>query len=517
MEKTKARLGATGIGGVCALALALLLAPQAAADPQSDATAAIDQLVGRIQRGEADRGLTGAGLGDPQGGVTPVGAGFQQEFSGATIYWSTPTGATVLYGRVLKKYTYEGGPTGSLGFPTTSETSGPYGSGSRKAEFAAADRPIIFFTPAHNAWVVRGPFTAATTKLGQTLGPPTEDQTVTGDEQRQTFVNGSLTFNTASGEWAGDPASLADGLDTVAIPGRPSPGVGTPAPTGPNPSAATGTMTTPTSVVPAGATPNVTARQTDSGGSSGNWWWLLVPLLIVLGALVVWWLFKVLTRGHAASTGGALGQSGSDAVDGIRTGDGEVEADGAHAEGVETEGAETEAEAPEGIEPDDSGVAAAAVGAGLAGAAGAGVAAIGAADAEGRSETDTPEAVVEEVEPEDEPGTDFSLDEPVFETHVLDDLTDGSDPVFDTDDVGSGDGVGHFLFHDEQVPVPLGAHLPVDTAGAAPEGYPIKGDAATGLFHTADMPSFAEAAATVWFASEGTAIAGGFAKADVER
>ncbi len=61
-------------------------------------------------------------LGDKQGPPYPVGKnGFAQDFAGGKIYYSPSTGANVLTGQVLDKYESVGGPTGDLGFPTSSE------------------------------------------------------------------------------------------------------------------------------------------------------------------------------------------------------------------------------------------------------------------------------------------------------------------------------------------------------------------------------------------------------------
>ncbi|WP_448222747.1 sunset domain-containing protein [Gordonia iterans] len=79
----------------------------------------------------------------------------------------------------------------------------------------------------------------------------------------------------------------------------------------------------------------------------------------------------------------------------------------------------------------------------------------------------------------------------------------------------TGDGVGSYLNADgERVPVPIGGHLPlVADAQQAPDGYPIKGDADTGLYHVPDDPWFGDVIAAVWLASEPAARAAGFKRA----
>ncbi|MFT3659934.1 MAG: hypothetical protein QM809_00645 [Gordonia sp. (in: high G+C Gram-positive bacteria)] len=75
-----------------------------------------------------------------------------------------------------------------------------------------------------------------------------------------------------------------------------------------------------------------------------------------------------------------------------------------------------------------------------------------------------------------------------------------------------GDGVGSYLNAEgERVPVPIGGHLPLSSdAQQAPDGYPIKGDADTGLYHLPTDPWFHDVIAAVWLASEPAARAAGF-------
>lgn len=82
----------------------------------------------------------------------------------------------------------------------------------------------------------------------------------------------------------------------------------------------------------------------------------------------------------------------------------------------------------------------------------------------------------------------------------------------------TGDGVGSYENSDgERVPVPIGGHLPLNAdAQRPPEGYPIKGDAETGLYHLPGDPWFPEVIAQVWFASEPAARSAGFKRAGSE-
>ena len=98
----------------------------------------------------------------------PDGVG--QDFAGGKIFYSPSTGAHVVTGQVLAKYESVGGPLGDLGFPTSSEADGGLKPASRMSTFAAADRPVIFWTPDHGAVIVRGAMNAAWAKLGGATG-----------------------------------------------------------------------------------------------------------------------------------------------------------------------------------------------------------------------------------------------------------------------------------------------------------------------------------------------------------
>ena len=151
--------------GLLTAAAVVLLAPVAAATPESDADGAITQAW------DASGGPTGP-LGAKEGGVYPVGEGFGQNFAGGKIFFTPATGAHVMHGVILEKYESLGGPADSdLGWPTIDEGPGRIGPDSRNSTFSAGDKPVIFWTPATGARVVRGAINAAWDKLGGSAGP----------------------------------------------------------------------------------------------------------------------------------------------------------------------------------------------------------------------------------------------------------------------------------------------------------------------------------------------------------
>lgn len=62
-----------------------------------------------------------AKLGLPTAQPEKVGDGTVQAFANGTIYSSPSTGAHVVQGEILRVYTANGGPAGTLGFPTEDE------------------------------------------------------------------------------------------------------------------------------------------------------------------------------------------------------------------------------------------------------------------------------------------------------------------------------------------------------------------------------------------------------------
>ena len=203
------------LGLVAAAALVTLMAPIATADPQTDADDAIN-AAWTAAGGDTSQ------LGPKDGGVYPVGAGFGQNFAGGAIYFTPATGARAMFGAILDKYRELGGPADSdLGFPNIDEGPGKVSPDSRNTTFSAGDNPVIFWTPASGAWVVRGPINAAWDKLGGSagaLGVPTADETYNGPVVSQTFTGGQLSYNMDSKQFTSDPPDLAGQLGDLTIP-----------------------------------------------------------------------------------------------------------------------------------------------------------------------------------------------------------------------------------------------------------------------------------------------------------
>ena len=213
MDRQRGQVGKRVVRALVGLATtvmaAALLAPAAAASPIGDAEAAI---MAAWDKAGGDTSTLGARKGD----VYPVGDGFACDFDNGRFYYSTATGAKSMYGPILAKYDQLGGPAGSdLGFPTISEVPGLAGPDSRVTTFAASDSPVIFWTPDHGAFVVRGAMNAAWDKLGSSggvLGAPVRDESYDGDVSSQKFTGGEISWNRKTKEFSTNPPALGEQL-----------------------------------------------------------------------------------------------------------------------------------------------------------------------------------------------------------------------------------------------------------------------------------------------------------------
>lgn len=162
-----------------------------------------------------------------------------------------------------------------MGFPIANETDGGFGPSSRIVRFSAADKPVIFWTPDHGAFVVRGAMVAAWDKLrgpNGKLGAPVGDQTVDGDVVSQKFTGGMISWNRAKNTFTTDPANLAPLLSGLQVSGQNQ--------------------------------PSTSAMPPPGKKFTWHWWWLgaaaLGVLLVVMVALVVFGLRRR-RRGYDAA------------------------------------------------------------------------------------------------------------------------------------------------------------------------------------------------------------------------
>ncbi len=202
-------------------------------------------------------------LGATQGDQYSVGGdGLAQNFAGGKIFFSPATGANAIEADILTKYESLGGPGGcDLGFPIANEADGGLKTASRVSTFSANDKPVIFWTPDHGAFVVRGAIKAAWDKLGGAtgkLGAPVGEQKANKDVVTQKFTGGQIAWNQAKNTFSTQPANLASSLSGLQVPGQKTPAG----------SASTGGRTR---------------------GLAWHWWWLGVgiPALLLIGMAVL--------------------------------------------------------------------------------------------------------------------------------------------------------------------------------------------------------------------------------------
>ncbi len=411
-------------------------------------------------------------LGAKQGGQYPVGNdGLAQNFAGGKVFFSPATGANAVEGAILAKYESLGGPVGSdLGFPTANEADGGITPASRISTFSAADKPVIFWTPDHGAFVVRAAMKAAWDKLGGPkgkLGAPVEDQSVYRDVVSQKFTGGKIAWDRAKNTFSTEPANLASSLSGVQVPGQSQ---------------------------PAGS-----AQPATGTGQASHWWWWwlgVIPalLLIAILALIPRWQRQRRRRRRPI-----VGSGDTMAAEFER----DLEADYDDPDTARHWSIDAE---PDLGPPMFSGERLGPPGRTAMRPPGTGWMPPGAVG-----------------EP---PSTGETLGGAALSE--FDDGVDAEDPdAVDTAptrvpseaEVRSGRHAAADADAESEMPPPEAAahptiHLPLDDPHRAPDGYPVKGNASFGLYYTPDSAMYDDAFAEIWFASEDIARVNGFIKGE---
>lgn len=218
MTRQQARSGAVARGLaalIAGLTCMALLTPVASASPIGDAD-------NSITAAWKDAGGDNSDLGAKQGDCYVAGQGFAQDFVHGKMFFTPATGPRSMMGAILDKYEALGGPAASdLGFPTANEVRGLAGPDSRVSTFSASDKPLIYWTADHGAFVVRGAINAAWDKLGSSsgaLGVPTGDETFDGELATQAFSGGKVSWNRLTKAFTTDPPDLAGKLTELQVP-----------------------------------------------------------------------------------------------------------------------------------------------------------------------------------------------------------------------------------------------------------------------------------------------------------
>jgi uncharacterized protein with LGFP repeats len=130
--------------------------------------------------------------------VVPGGRGAYVRFQGGDIYWSPTAGWEIVRGDILAAYRAAGGPTGALGFPTTSDARTADGRG-YVVRFQGGD---VWWSPATGAQVVSGAIAKSYWERGgssSALGFPTRSSYAVTGGVRTDFERGSMTWNAQTG------------------------------------------------------------------------------------------------------------------------------------------------------------------------------------------------------------------------------------------------------------------------------------------------------------------------------
>jgi uncharacterized protein with LGFP repeats len=138
-------------------------------------------------------------LGLPITDEGPAGHGgaYNHFANGASIYWTTATGAQVLYGAVRARWLALGAEWGPMGFPVASETS--IGNGAVKQVFTDGD---VYWSPRTGAHELRGAIARAWEEAGglTRLGLPTSGEvSAPGGAVRSEFSSGYTLVYSAEG------------------------------------------------------------------------------------------------------------------------------------------------------------------------------------------------------------------------------------------------------------------------------------------------------------------------------
>jgi uncharacterized protein with LGFP repeats len=438
-------------------------------------------------------------LGAKQGDPSPVGGdGLVQNFAGGKVFFSPATGANSVETDILGKYEGLGGPGGSLGFPIANEADGGIKPASRIVPFAAADKPVIFFSPDHGAFVIRGAIKAAWDKLGGAagkLGAPLGEQKANKDVLTQKFTGGQIAWNQAKNTFSTEPANLASSLSGLQVPGQ---------------------------KMPAGSS------SSGRGLSPVNWRRWLLPAGVAAALLLVGAATLVAIRGRVRRT--------ERKTEAAEPGRGDEAGYEAVTESVSRWSPEPDRDfAPSSLSDDGYRAALRPRTVRLPSQSASDWMPPGRADL-------VNEPLSEDVEDHDEfselhDELDEHLDEH-FDEHFDDHSDEGhfDEDYFDQDpdsvdtaptriptasEVGAGrhaaadaeEDTTHFATAAPIAHGQLAIHLPMDDPYEVPDGYPVKANASFGLYYMPDSALYEDTMAELWFATEEIAQANGFTRA----
>jgi hypothetical protein len=141
-------------------------------------------------------------LGSPVGAeYAPTTGGKAQNYQNGAIYWSSATAAHVVHGAFLARYNQLGGPAGTLGYPLMDEAA----VSDRIGQYIRFSRPggaYMYWTSRTGAHVVYGAILAQYLRLGgptSALGYPITDEYGVPGGRRNDFQHGWITWQRSNG------------------------------------------------------------------------------------------------------------------------------------------------------------------------------------------------------------------------------------------------------------------------------------------------------------------------------
>jgi len=159
----------------------------------------VQEVHGAIRDLYQSLGGPGSFLGFPVSGERGVPGGRASAFQGGEIFWSPSTGPREVHGAILDVYLFFGGPGSFLGFPVTSETATPDGTG-RYNHFQGGSVYWSWSTGAHEVHGAIRDFWAGSGWERGPLGYPVTSELPTPDGGRVSgFQGGAVTWTPAAG------------------------------------------------------------------------------------------------------------------------------------------------------------------------------------------------------------------------------------------------------------------------------------------------------------------------------
>ncbi|MGZ4657967.1 MAG: hypothetical protein ACXVGE_13670 [Blastococcus sp.] len=146
----------------------------------------------------AERGALGYPL--TSEALTADSKGFVQKFEHGSIYWTSATGAQALSGPIETAWKASGAETGSLGYPTTSVSTGADG----KGQYARFQNGSVYWSPATGVHTMTGAIGALYESAGAEhswLGYPTSDVVTAtdGTGQYAQYQGGTIYWSPSTG------------------------------------------------------------------------------------------------------------------------------------------------------------------------------------------------------------------------------------------------------------------------------------------------------------------------------